>query len=286
MKVSKLEGNFGVAVTDIDLSEDIPDSIARDLIDLLYENQILVIQGQTLTGNEYARFGRKWGNPISFMLPEQTNNDNPEIIRVSNLSSVPERYRDGARHWHSDSSYEEVPASITMLYGVEVPKVGGETLIASARMAYDALDDEMKERIEPMSAFHCIGGAPELPGERIKVDIEQCAKQGLHLHPLVMRHPVTGTKSIYTSGTAIRIDGMELEESQEFIADLRRHTTQPQFTTSYRVEVGDVFLWDNFQVMHSATPILYSDEPGYRRMLHRISTKGVPALCEADAVAA
>ncbi len=286
MKVSKLDGLFGVAVDDIDLSQDISDSTARSLIDLLYQNQILVIRQQALSGADYVRFGRKWGRPLSFMLPDQTRNDHPEIIRVSNSLAVPERYRDGARNWHSDSSYEEVPASVTMLYGVEVPRVGGETLIASARFAYDALDDEMKQRIEPMSAFHCIAGSPELPGERNKVDIEQIAKQGLHLHPLVMRHPVTGTKAIYTSATAVRIDGMGLEESQALIYKLRTHITRPEFRTSYKIQVGDVFVWDNFQVMHSATPIQYTDEEGCRRMLHRISTKGVPDLCTPGAVAA
>ena len=57
--------------------------------------------------------------------------------------------------------------------------------------------------------------------------------------------------------------------------------TQPQFVTQYKVEVGDIFLWDNFQVLHSATPIEYSDEPGKRRLLYRISTKGIPDLCPA-----
>lgn len=279
MLVSRLEGPFGVAVEELDLSRDMSDSTARRLIDLLHEHQVMVIRGQKLDNGDYVRFSYKWGRPLSFMLKSQTGNDYPEIIRVSNATNVPERYRDGARHWHSDSSYEAEPAAITMLYGIEVPEVGGETLFASSRFAYDALDEAMQARIEPMMGIHVLGGSPELPGERIKIDVELIARQGLHHHPLVMRHPVTGAKAIFTSATIWGIEGMDNDEARALIMDLRAHVTRPEFVTSYKIQVGDLILWDNFQVMHSATPIEYTDEPGKRRMLYRISTKGIPDLC-------
>lgn len=285
MKVVPLDGPFGVAIEGIDLSGDMSDFTARKLIDLMHEHQVIVIRSPGLSNADYVRFSYKWGRPLSFMIKSQTGQDYPEIIKVSNATTVPERYRDGARHWHSDSSYESEPAAVTMLYGIEVPDEGGETLFASSRLAYDALDAATRERIEPMMGIHVLGGSPELPGERIKIDIELIARQGLHHHPLVMRHPVTGTRAIFTSATIWGIDGIDSEEARELIYRLRQHVTQPRFTLTYKIQVGELMMWDNFQVMHSATPIAYSDEPGKRRMLYRISTKGIPDLCRVPAMA-
>lgn len=282
MKVSRLPGPFGVAVEGVDLAQDKSDATMRELITLLHEHQILAVRGQKLENSDYVRFGRQWGQPIDFHLADHKRPDHPEMIRIGNAASTPERYRDGAMHWHADSTYEEIPASITMLYGVEAPNVGGDTWIASAALAYDALDDEMKQRIDGMIALHCLGGSPELPGEKIPFFPESTAQHGVQKHPLVMRHPVTGRKAIFTSGTAFGAEGLGRDEGRALIDQLRRHITQKQFTTSYKVEAGDVFVWDNFQVLHTATPIEYSDDDGKRRLLYRISTKGVPRLCEAQ----
>jgi taurine dioxygenase len=280
MRVEALPGPFGVAVDGLDLSQDMGEATLRHLIDLLHEHQILVVRGQQLSNADYVRFGYAWGKPLSFHLKTHTRDDFPEMIRISNAASTPLCYRDGAAHWHSDSTYEDVPASVTMLYGVEAPETGGETLIASTVLAYDALPEETKARLDGAVALHCLGGSPELPGEKIPGFIEETARLGLHKHPLVMRHPVTGRKALFTSGTAAMIEGMDRDEARALIAELRAHIVQPRFTTSYKVEVGDIFLWDNYQVLHTATPIEYSDEPGRRRLLYRISTKGIPDLCQ------
>ena len=279
MKVIRLDGPFGVSVEGVDLSQDQSDATIRALIDLLHEHQILAIVGQDLTDAQYVDFGRKWGEPISFFIASHQNVDHPELIRIHNAPTIPERFRDGAMHWHADSSYEAQPASVTMLYGVEAPDVGGETWFASARLAYDALDYETKERINGLTGVHCLGGSPELPGEKIPIQAPAIARMGITQHPLVMRHPVTGAKAIYTSGTAFGAEGLEDEEGRSLIAMLRQHTTKPEFCIRYKVKKGDVFLWDNFQVMHTATQIEYSGADGKRRLLHRISTKGVPQLC-------
>ena len=279
MRVTPLPGPFGVAVDDLDLSQDMSDATIRRLIDLLHEHQILAIKGQNLSNEDYVRFGYKWGKPLAFAMQNHRRDDHPEMIRITNKAATPERYRDGAQFWHCDSTYEEVPASVTMLYGVEAPKEGGETLLASTSLAYDALDPAMKARIDGMTGLHCLGGSPALPGEKIPFVAEETARHGIQKHPLVMRHPVTGRKSIFTSGSAFGAEGLEKDEGRPLIDTLRRHITQPQFTTSYKIEVGDIFLWDNFQTLHSATPIEYSDEDGKRRLLYRISTKGLPDLC-------
>jgi taurine dioxygenase len=219
------------------------------------------------------------------MLKDHTRDDFPEMIRITNAASTPLRYRDGAMHWHSDSTYEEEPASVTMLYGVEVPEVGGETMVASTALAYDALPDATKQYIDGLVGLHCLGGSPALPGENIPFVPEETARLGIQRHNLVMRHPVTGRKVLFPSGTAFGAEGMDRDRGRALIAELRAHVTQPEFVTTYKVRVGDVFLWDNFQTLHTATPIDYSDDDGKRRLLYRISTKGVPELCQSTRAA-
>jgi len=282
MKVTPMPGPFGAIVENIDLSAPQGSETLRALIAALHANQILAIKGQSLSDADYVGFGYHWGKPLMFHIESHRNNEFPEMIRIGNAASTPERYRDGAKFWHQDSSYEAVPASVTMLYGAEAPEQGGETLIASTALAYDALDEAMKARIEGLTGLHCLGGSPALPGEKIPFVPENTARHGIVSHPIVMRHPVTDRKALYLSGSAFGAEGLDVDEGRTLVNDLRAHCTRPEFVTQYKVEAGDIFLWDNFQVLHSSTAIEYSDEPGKRRLLYRISTKGMPALCGVD----
>lgn len=278
MTIREMTGPFGAIAEGLDLARDRDDGTIRTLIDALHAHQILVVPAQRLENADYVAFGRRFGTPLGFFLADHRADEFPEMIRISNAAATPARYRDGAVHWHADNTYETVPASVTMLYGVEVPEVGGETLIASGALAYDALDDAMKSRIDGLTGLHCLGGSPPLPDEKIPFVPESTAAHGISRHPLVMRHPVTGRKALFTSATAFGVDGMDRDEGRALIAELRAHIVQPRFTLSCKVEQGDVFLWDNFQVLHTATPLEYSDLPGKRRLLYRISTKGLPDL--------
>jgi taurine dioxygenase len=249
------------------------------MIDLLYENQILVIKKQSLKDADYVRFAHHWGKPLQFFAASRTRDDFPEMIKQDNAADTPINLRDGAGHWHSDSTYEEIPASVTMLYGVEAPDQGGETLVANTVLAYAALPEAMKATIDGLVGLHCLSGAPAMDGEHFVYVPEEIARLGVQRHPLVMRHPVTGARALFLSGSAFGIDGMGKADARALINELRTHATRPEFTTSYKVIPGDIFLWDNFATMHRATPIGYSDEDGKRRLLYRISTKGLPALC-------
>jgi taurine dioxygenase len=280
MQITPIPGPFGVTVTGLDLAADMSEATMRELIGLLHQHQILAIKGQTLGNADYVRFSHFWGEPVIFPRKSYTHGEFRELIRVDNLASTRERDRGVTVHWHSDSTYEPVPASVTMLYGQEAPDVGGETLFANSSWAYDGLSDEMKQRIDGMTALHCLAGSPPLPGEKMPFNYpEMIAQLGINKHPLALRHPVTGRRAIYLSATAFGVEGMDPDEGKALVNELRAHAVQPQYQTRYKIEAGDILLWDNFQTMHSATPIEYSDEPGKRRLIYRISVRGLPPLC-------
>ncbi len=287
-----MEGEQGMAFTDtplapaigsvvegLDLSRDMSEPTMRRLLALLFDRGVVVIPGQTIDDAAYVRFASFFGTPLDFFIPEHRNADFPAIIRINNDPATPAAMRDGAVHWHSDSSYESVPGCVTMLFGKEAPDRGGETHFASTSAAYADLPEATRARIDGLVARHELGRAPWIEGETRPDPNRPPRKTDAPSHPLVMVHPVTGRKGIFTSGTAYAIDGMDDAEATALIRELREHVAKPAYRISYKARPGDIVLWDNFGTVHCASPIEYSNEEGKRRLLHRISTKGMPALC-------
>lgn len=284
MKLEKMQGAFGAFVDGVDLRKPLSETETRQLVDGLYENHILVVRGQEgLESSDYLRFGKLWGEPIKFFRPDHRNQEFPELIVIHNSPDTPEPQRDGAMQWHADSSYELVPASVTMLLSIEAPEVGSETLFADMVAAYDALPAAMKARIEGLQVRH------QTSGRKAERTLLAGEKRGYNttgptlpevIQPLVLAHPGTGRKALYAvSGSTVGIVGMDEEEGIALLLELKKFAVQPQFIQRAKAEPGSIVIWDNFAVMHSATPTEYSDEDGKRRLLHRISTRGLPPVC-------
>ena len=152
----------------------------------------IVIKDQALTDADYVRFGHFWGRPLAFFIAAHRDAAFPELIRIDNDPATPAAMRDGAVHWHSDSSYEDEPAAVTMLYGKEAPDEGGVTGFANTAAAYDALSDAMKARIDGLVAVHELGRAPWIERETRPDPSRPRRDMAPVRHPLVIRHPVTG----------------------------------------------------------------------------------------------
>jgi len=206
-----------------------------------------------------------------FHHPEESN-----ILILSNRkkNGQPIGLADAGTYFHTDYSYLQVPARATMLYSIEVPKAGGHTLFANQYAAYDELSESMKRRIAPMIAVHHYGNR-KVADEMSRVAAspltdEQKAKMPLITHPLVRPHPVTGRKALYAvSGSSYGIVGMPEDEAVALLDELAAHATQPKYMISYPYRVGDVVIWDNASLLHSAT-LTDPDDP---RTLWRITIK-------------
>ena len=278
-----LDGPFGREIVGADISRELDRAVTKALLDLLYEHHVLVIRGQSLDKPAYSRFGHQWGRPIAFFKQAHLDPDYPELIRISNSPDVPERQHNGAAFWHTDGSYEYVPASVTMLYALEAPEVGGETMFIDMAAAYDALPAETKARIDGLQVRHMIVGGKRIEGETplrpFEADVRHKQETEKPVHPLVLAHPVTGRKALYAvSGTANGIVGMADDEAEALLMSLKRHAIQPQFRLICKASRGDLLIWDNLATMHSATPTQYTGEEGKRRSLLRFSTTGLPPL--------
>lgn len=281
-------GSFGVEITNLNLSGELSAEVMKEIVDTVAGNRVAVFRNQHLDKPAYNRFGQLWGAPIDFFFTPDIDPEFPALIRISNSPDLDPGRRDGAAFWHTDGSYEYLPASFTMLLALEAPNAGGETRFADLVAAYDALPQATKNRIDGLRVRHMLVGGKRGKDEvAVKLDADDKDRDGgirarkraaeQPEHPLVLTHPITGRKSLYAiSGTPIGIVGMNDEEALALLGELKQHALQPQFRIEVKANKGDILIWDNFATVHSATPLEYSHDDGKRRVLLRISTVGLP----------
>jgi taurine dioxygenase len=181
---------------------------------------------------------------------------------------------DAGTYFHTDYSYLDVPARCTTLYSIEVPKVGGDTLFANQYAAYDGLSSNLKKRIGNLVALHHYGNRDDLDrGSRTVASVlseDQEKKMAWVRHRVARKHPVTGRTALYAvSGSSFGIEGMPEDEAIDLLDELKRHSTQEKYQLRLKYGVGDVVIWDNASLLHSATLI----DPNDPRTLWRITIK-------------
>jgi len=258
------------------VSQPLSDAQFADIERTFFAGQVLVLRDQRLAPVQFVAFARRFGPPEPHVIDQFHHPADPNILILSNRKKdgQPVGLADAGTYFHTDYSYLQVPARATMLYSIEVPKVGGNTLFANQYAAYDDLPDALKQRIGPMIAVHHYGNRKvEDDMSRVAASPltdEQKAKMPLITHPIVRSHPVTGRKSLYAvSGSSYGIVGMPENEAVALLDELAAHATQPKYQLSYAYRVGDVVIWDNASLLHSAT-LTDPDDP---RTLWRITIK-------------
>jgi alpha-ketoglutarate-dependent taurine dioxygenase len=181
---------------------------------------------------------------------------------------------DAGTYFHADYSYLDVPARATTLYSIEVPSKGGDTLFADQYAAYDGLSSSMKRRIENLVALHHYGNRDDVDkASRTVASVlteEQEQKMAWVRHPIARRHPITGRTALYSvSGSSFGIEGMPEDEAVDLLDELKRHATQEKYQLRLKYGIGDVVIWDNASLLHSAT----LTDPADPRTLWRITIK-------------
>ena len=238
--------------------------------------QVRVFRGLELTADRFLSFARQFGRPEPHVIDQFHHPEHSDILILSNREKdgAPVGLADAGTYFHTDYSYLDVPARCTMLYSIEVPKKGGDTLFADHHAAYDGLPEAMKRRIDGLVALHHYGNRDDLDKTSRTVasvlNEEQEQKMAWVRHPVVRRHPVTGRKALYAvSGSSFGIEGMPRDESHALLDELKRHATQDKYRLRLKYGVGDLVIWDNASLLHSAT----LTEPEDPRTLWRITVK-------------
>ena len=260
----------------IDLSEPLSDESFAEIEDAFFDGQVLAIPHQRLTPAEFVAFARRFGPPEPHVIDQFHHPDDPNILILSNvvIDGEPQGLADAGTYFHTDYSYLDVPARCTLLYSLQVPKVGGDTLFADQYSAYDDLPAAMKQEIDGLVALHHYGNRDDLnKSSRTVASVlteEQEQKMSWVRHPVVRKHPITGRKALYAvSGSSFAIEDMPEDEAIDLLDDLKRHATQPKYQYRLKYGIGDMVIWDNASLLHSAT-LTDADDP---RTLWRITIK-------------
>ncbi|HKQ26025.1 MAG TPA: TauD/TfdA family dioxygenase [Burkholderiales bacterium] len=269
---------MGAEITGVDLSHPLSDSIFDEVRGALHRHHVLVFRSQSLEPKNFLEFASRFGSPEPHLLDQFHHSQYTDILVLSNVrkNGKPIGLADGGTYWHTDYSYLQIPARATLLHSIHVPKVGGDTLFADQEQAYEDLPEAMKNRIDGRVTLNVYGNRDD-PDQASRTSAfaptqEQKEKRGATLirHPLVRRHPYTGRKALYSvSGTSFAIEGMADAEGLSLLRELAAHSTQKKYQYRVKYGVGDVVVWDNASVLHSAT----LTDPDDARTLFRITVK-------------
>lgn len=276
LETHRIAGALGAEVTGADLSQDLPDDVLTEIRAALLEHQVIVFRNQTLTPEQQLRFAQRWGE-IHLHPYMQGMPDYPEILEII---KTPEDKKNFGGSWHTDQMFSPQPAMGTLLYALEVPSAGGDTLFTSLYLAYESLSDGMKTLLAGLRTV-CVGDnfkqhdgmsrAQRYDRDMKHMKVKDPGNvQTTSVHPLVRTHPETGRKALYVGGHVQRFDGMTDEESEPLLSWLKQHATRPEFTCRVQWEARTLTFWDNRCTEHFAI----NDYPAETRIMRRITVCG------------
>ncbi|THD79466.1 MAG: taurine dioxygenase [Phenylobacterium sp.] len=279
LKIRRLAGALGAEITGLDLAQELPDATIAAVRQALVEHQVVVFRDQDLTPAQQARFGARFG-PLNIHPYVAGMADHPEVMEVIKEPQDKVNFGGG---WHSDMSFLERPAIGSILYAVEVPAFGGDTLFASQAAAYEALSPGLRATLETLSAVHSASREYSAGGhsaqKRSSMAIAEAdGLAGEYVHPVVLTHPESGRKALYVNPAfTIRIEGWTKRESKALLDFLFAHARYEAFTCRFEWRKGSVAFWDNRSVWHFAL----NDYPGQRRHMRRVTVDPWPVTAAA-----
>jgi taurine dioxygenase len=274
IRVRPTVGACGAEISGIDLRRPLDNEAFAAVHDALLHHRLILFRDQQLGPDEMKALASRFG-PLDEHPYIQPIEGHPEVLRI--VKEPGDRVNFGGG-WHSEVSFYEKPAMGTMLYAVDVPGAGGDTLVADMVAAYAALSPTMQGILEGLTAIH---SAEHIYGSKAVFATEE-AKQSTSLrfdasadakveHPLVRTHPETGEKILYVNPAfTVGIRGMKKRESDALLQFLFTHQTATEYCTRIHWQPGTLAFWDNRSTQHYAL----NDYAGHRREMLRVVVAG------------
>ena len=270
IEVLPLGGTIGADVHGVDLRR-LDNQTWSEIHQAFLEYHVLAFRKQELEPDDIMQIAGRFGEPQDYPFAEGIEGY-PKIFEVV---KEPDETKNFGGGWHSDTTYLPRPPLATLLYALETPPRGGDTLFTNTAAAWDALTPGMQALIGPLKGVNSAG--LKASGGRatihkntkgMKIRNADDADSYEAIHPIARTHPDTGRKALYCSrGHTIRIEGLNEDESRPLIEWLANHQQRPEFTCRVRWEPGTLTVWDNRCTQHNAI----NDYQGMRRRMRRIT---------------
>lgn len=260
---------LGLEILGIDLSQPVTPVLASQLEAAWHDGLIILLRDQKLSMEAQVRFAECFGPPAKIHTPgHRAGHDAVMLItNVRENGKLIGALPDGEMHFHTDQCHQERPAKASMLYAIEIPSQGGNTLFANAYLAYETLPAEVQRRIEGRKAINAYDydNASMKRGTKLGDGVPH------YSHPVVRTHPATGRRALYVNRLmTVAIEGMPEAESDELLNLLFDHQEQRQFVYEHVWRVGDILMWDNRCTLHARTDFSAAE----RRLLRRVTILG------------
>ena len=269
MQIRPLTGGLGAEIIGVDLRDP---AQFQPIMQAFSDHAVIVIRDQDITPDDQITFAER-------IAPINVNRffaKVPGYDKVAMVLKEPDQKQAIGESWHTDHSYDVEPAQCSILHCIETPETGGDTTFASMYTSFEAFSDGFKDMLRGMKAWHSsrhVFGTRTHSEETTRtgrIGNADAATQDA-LHPVVIRHPLSGREALYVNPQfTTHFDGWTREESRPLIDFLERHVTSPEHTCRVRYAPGTVVMWDNRATWHKAI----NDYHGHRRLMHRITVEG------------
>jgi taurine dioxygenase len=266
--VRPIAGALGAEIHGIDLARPLAAEVVAEIRRAFLEHLVIFFRDQALTPQDQLAFARRFGEPVEYPQLEGL----PECPLITPVIKLAHERTNFGGVWHSDTAYLECPPMGSMLYALEIPPYGGDTLFANQYLAYETLSGGLKQTLAGLVG---INSSTKADASKTREDRLRAAGAELKVlvgeHPVVRTHPETGRKALYVNvGHTTGFKGWTEEESRPLLDHLFAHQVRPEFTCRFRWAPGSLAFWDNRCAQHN--PV--NDYHGFKRVMHRVTLAG------------
>jgi len=261
IELRPLNGALGAELGGVDLSQPLNGDQLAEITQALNNHQVIMFRQQSLLPQHLVALGKQFGslhqNPFVRGLESF-----PDVIEIRSEENHEKQF---TGLWHSDISWSDTPSMGSLLYAVNVPAFGGDTLFANMYQAFDGLSPGMQKMLQELRAEHRVDRH-----HKSNADFADIPEDGV-IHPVITTHPDTGRKVLFVNEYfTTRFENMTEQESEPLLNYLFQHSVRPDFTCRIHWEPGTLVFWDNRCTLHYAT----NDYPGQSRLMHRVTITG------------
>ena len=273
MNIKLLSGALGAEISGINLKDSSKENYER-INALLLEHKVIFFRNQNITQEEQIALAENWG-PLETHAYVKGLDKHPEIVRIVKTKDEKNQW---GENWHTDVSYNVKPTKAVILKSIKIPPVGGDTCFSNMELAWETLDEKIKDKIKDKKAIHSSLGAEffidnykGMSGHEIRNYNEYSNE-----HPIVRTHPETGKKILYVNWTYTKqIIGLGKKENDEILKEIFEHQARLDLTCRFNWTENAVAIWDNRSVIHYAIADFYPGRGlGHERIMDRIAIEG------------
>ncbi|MCH2377714.1 MAG: taurine dioxygenase [Alphaproteobacteria bacterium] len=271
MDIKLLSGALGAEISGVDLKDTSLKNF-EIINNLLLEHKVIFFRRQNITPEEQLTLASRFG-PIEQHAYVKGLDEYPEIVRII---KKPDEKNQWGENWHSDVSYNVKPTKAVILKSIKIPPVGGDTMFANMELAWETLDESIKEKIKNKKAIHSSLGAKFFIEDYKAMESNGNYDEYSNEHPIVRTHPETRKKILFVNWTYTKkIIGMDKKESDEILNEIFKHQARLDFTCRFQWTENAVAIWDNRSVQHYAIADFFPGRGlGHERIMDRIAVQG------------